>query len=54
MTNEQYSERFNTTVDVGEAICTTIKYRVIMEDTALETVKTFNDLGSDENVSKKG
>ena len=54
LTNEQYSDRFNTNVDVGEDICITIQYCVLTEDTAQETVKTFDDLGSDEKVRKKG
>ena len=29
-TNEQYSERFNTNVDVGESIGITIQHRVLM------------------------
>ena len=48
MTNEQYYERFNKIVDVGEAIFITRQYRVLMEDTAQETVKRFDDIISDE------
>ena len=48
MTHEQYSEIFNTNVDVGKAVHITRYYGFLMEDTAQETGKTFDDLSSDE------
>ena len=37
--NEQYYERFNANIDVGEAIGITRQHRFLMEYTAQETLK---------------
>ena len=50
LTNEQFYDRFNTKVDVGEVIGITRQHRVIMEDMAQETLKKFDDLSSDEKL----
>ena len=39
LTNEQYYERLNTKVDVGESISITMQHRVLMEDMSHGTFK---------------
>ena len=48
LTTKKHDERLNTKVDVVEDIGITRQHYVLMEDIAQETVKTFDDLGSDE------
>ena len=51
LTNEQYYERFNTKVDVGEAIGITSPHFVLMEDMAQEISKRkFYGLSIDEQL----
>ena len=49
LTNQQYYDRFNTKVNVGEYIGITRQHRFLIEDTTQETLKIqFDKLSSDE------
>ena len=49
LTNEQYYERFDSKVDVGESMGITRKHNVLINVTARKTLKRFDDLSSYEN-----
>ena len=50
LTNGQYYEKFNTKIDVGEAINITRKHHVLMEYMAQKILIYFDDLSSDEKL----